>query len=204
MSSRFELSSASVHMVIDMQRIFAEDTDWRMADIGLLIPNIVAITRALPERSLFTRFVTPHRAEHATGRWQHYYRRWQQFTGAVMSAELVELMAELVPLAKPENVLDKPTYSAFEVPACSARLTQLGADTLIFSGVETDVCVLATLLAAVDRGYRVIAVADALGSSSAAGHRATLEHVLPRMPDQIEIVDTASVLAALERNRIAG
>jgi nicotinamidase-related amidase len=57
--------------------------------------------------------------------------------------------------------------------------------------------VLATLLAAVDRGYRVIAVADALGSSSMEGHNATLWHVLTRLPDQVEIDDTAQVLAVL-------
>ncbi len=38
------------------------------------------------------------------------------------------------------------------------------------SGSETDVCVLATVLDAVDLGYRVIVVRDAVCSSSDEGH----------------------------------
>ena len=38
------------------------------------------------------------------------------------------------------------------------------------SGSETDVCVLATVLDAVDIGYRVIVVRDAICSSSDEGH----------------------------------
>jgi nicotinamidase-related amidase len=40
------------------------------------------------------------------------------------------------------------------------------AETLIISGGETDVCVLSTVLSAVDLGYRIILVEGALCSSS--------------------------------------
>ncbi len=196
--SRLVLRAAtSVHLAIDMQRVFADKTEWHMADFYAIVPQIAAISAAMPGRTLFTRFVVPHRAEHAKGHWQQYYRRWKGFTGAEMDPGLVNIVDALAEHARPETLVDKPTYSAFEVEACERRLAALDADTLIFTGVETDVCVLASLMAAVDRGYRVVAVADALGSSSAAGHAATLQHVLTRLPDQVEIVDTAAVLAAL-------
>jgi hypothetical protein len=48
-------------------------------------------------------------------------------------------------------------------PACGAEhLHQREADALIVSGSESDVCVLATVLDAVDIGYRVIVVRDAV------------------------------------------
>ena len=49
---------------------------------------------------------------------------------------------------------------------------------MIVTGSETDVCVLATVLGAVDLGYRVIVVRDAVCSSSDEGHDAlmTLYH----------------------------
>jgi hypothetical protein len=50
------------------------------------------------------------------------------------------------------------------------HLRQREADALIVSGSETDVCVLATVLDAVDIGYRVIVVRDAVCSSSDEGH----------------------------------
>lgn len=189
--------ATTVHLVIDMQRVFAEHTDWHLAGLEALVPNIAAITAALPTRTFFTRFVVPRVAADAKGQWQHFYRRWHQFTGAVMDPGLVELVDALAPYATPATLIDKPTYSVFEVDGCDQRFAALGAETIIFTGVETDVCVLASLMTAIDRGYRVIAVTDALGSSSAAGHDATLRHVLTRMPDQVEIVDTAAVLAAL-------
>ena len=196
--NRFALSSSStVHLAIDMQRMFAEQTEWYSPGLLALVPNIAAIAAALPGRTFFTRFTVPHVAEHAKGQWQKYYRRWHRFTGAVMDLGLVEVVEELAPYATPDTLIDKPTYSVFEVEGFDQRLAALGTDTILFTGVETDVCVLASLMTAVDRGYRVVAVADALGSSSAGGHEATLQHVLPHMPDQVEIVATADVLAAL-------
>jgi nicotinamidase-related amidase len=43
---------------------------------------------------------------------------------------------------------------------------------LVITGSETDVCVLATALDAVDRGYRVILIENAVCCSSDAGHDA--------------------------------
>lgn len=189
--------AGTVHLAIDMQRVFADATEWQMAGFDALVPQVAAIAAALPGRTLFSRFVVPHAAEHARGHWQNYYRRWKGFTGAVMDPALVEVVDALAAHATPDTLIDKPTYSVFEVEVCEARLAALGADTLVFTGVETDVCVLASLMAAVDRGYRVVAVADALGSSSRTGHEAALRHVFTRMPDQIEIVSTAQVLEAL-------
>jgi nicotinamidase-related amidase len=187
----------TVHMAIDMQRLFAEATDWHLPEFHAIVPNIARIAAALPGRSIFTRFTVPHTAADAHGRWRHYYRRWHGFTGAVMDPGLIEIVEALSSHAGPETWLDKPTYSAFEVPDCAARLAALGTETILFTGIETDVCVLATLLAAVDRGYHVVAVSDALASSSPAGHDAVMSHVLPRMPDQIDIAGTDDVLAAL-------
>jgi nicotinamidase-related amidase len=192
-----ELSPTTVHMAIDMQNVFAEDTAWRLPHIATIVPSIARLAQAFAGRTLFTRFVTPSTAREAKGRWRRYYEQWPQFTGAAMDPDLVEVIPALRPYATPDTLLDKLTYSAFDAADCAPRLDALGADTLLFTGVETDVCVLATLLAAVDRGYNVIAVADALASSSQAGHDATLDHVLPRLPDQVEIVTTADVLAAL-------
>ncbi|HEY0123185.1 MAG TPA: isochorismatase family protein, partial [Rhizobium sp.] len=69
-------------------------------------------------------------------------------------------------------------------------------DTLIFSGVETEVCVLASLFDAIDAGHHVIVASDAVGSSAPLSHAATVEHVLPRMPEQVTFLTTAELIAA--------
>jgi nicotinamidase-related amidase len=72
---------------------------------------------------------------------------------------------------------------------------QRGADTVIVSGSETDVCVLATILGAVDRGFRVLVVTDAICSSSDAGHDALLTVYRGRYSEQIETVTAETVLS---------
>ena len=65
---------------------------------------------------------------------------------------------------------------------------------MIVTGSETDVCVLATVLGAVDLGYRVIVVRDAICSSSDEGHDALLRVYHGRYTEQIETADAESVL----------
>jgi nicotinamidase-related amidase len=74
-------------------------------------------------------------------------------------------------------------------------LRERKADGLIVSGSETDVCVLATVLDAVDLGYRVVLVRDAVCSSSDEGHDALLKVYHRRYSIQIETTDAQSVLS---------
>jgi len=90
--------------------------------------------------------------------------------------------------------VDKRVHSVFDSLSFQEILRHRRIDTLIFSGVETDVCVLASVLQAVDKGHRTLVVRDAVASSSAEGHRATLEAVLPRFDQQIEVVDSDDLL----------
>jgi nicotinamidase-related amidase len=55
-----------------------------------------------------------------------------------------------------------------------ALLREREVDKLVVTGPETDVCVRATVLGAVDHGYRVVLVPDAICSSSDEGHDALL------------------------------
>ena len=66
------------------------------------------------------------------------------------------------------------------------------------TGSETDVCVLATVLGAVDLGYRVIVVRDAVCSSSDEGHDGlmTLDH--QRYTEQIQVADAATIMQRWE------
>jgi len=61
------------------------------------------------------------------------------------------------------------------------------------SGAETDVCVLATVLGAVDLGLRVIIVQDALCSSSDAGHDALMTMYRTRFNAQIDLVSAGEL-----------
>lgn len=153
-----------------------------------VLPLIVEITARRSERTVFTRFITPEAPEDRPGRWQSYYRRWPQATRTHLPIAQLDLIPSLARFAPPATVIDKPFYSAFSGSSLLRFLTEKGVSTLVLTGTETDVCVLSTALSAVDLGYRVILVEDALCSSSDEGHDALMTMYRNRMTEQIELV----------------
>lgn len=128
------------------------------------------------------------------GTWQRYYARWPQYTVEAAST-LLELVSPLADLVPPATVVDKPTYSAFASRPLKRTLVERGATCLVITGVETDVCVLATVLGAIDRGYRVIMPLDAVCSSTDEGHDSLIGQYQRRFSQQLETTTIESVLA---------
>ena len=102
-----------------------------------------------------------------------------------------------------EAVLDKRSHGGWEGLAFAEAIARRQSTTLVVTGVETDVCVLAFAFGATDRGYRVVIVEDAVASSSPEGHRSALEAIYPRLDQQIQIATVAQVLAAWPAERRA-
>jgi nicotinamidase-related amidase len=73
-----------------------------------------------------------------------------------------------------EIVIDKPGYSAFEHTGLQQMLTTRSIETLILTGITTEVCVSSTLRTAVDLGYRCITVGDACASGDPVLHKSAL------------------------------
>jgi nicotinamidase-related amidase len=188
------LTERTVHLCIDMQRIFAPGGPWAAPWMERVLPVVTEVAGRFPERTVFTRFVTPQQPEAMPGMWQRYYRRWRETTRDRIDPSLLELVPSLARLAPPATVIDKTRYSAFAEPQLLQHLRERGADGLIVTGSETDVCVLATVLGAVDLGYRVIVVRDAICSSSDEGHDALLRVYHRRYSEQIETADAEEVL----------
>jgi nicotinamidase-related amidase len=114
---------------------------------------------------------------------------------ALLYARLLELMSPLAALCPPAMVIDKMRYSAFAGPRLLAHLRQRWVDALLVSGSETDVCLLAMVLGAVDMGYRVILVRDVLCSSSDEGHDMLMHLYHNRFSEQIETADAETILS---------
>ncbi len=186
----------ALHVVIDMQRLFAEKTPWHTPKLDDIVANVSALCSHAPGHTLFTRFVTPNSPNDAQGRWRHYYEHWHNVTLAEISPDMLDIVAPLRRFIPPAPVIDKTTHSAFNNGSLAQEIRARGASTLVLSGVETDVCVLATALDAIDRGLRVVVAKDAVTSSSAAGHEAALVHIFPRTDLQIDICTCEAIVAA--------
>jgi nicotinamidase-related amidase len=185
-----------VHLCVDMQRMFAEKTEWHTPWMDRVRPVVRRIAERHPADTIFTRFIPAAHPGEGYGTWRRYYRRWASMTIERLGADMIELVPELADLVPPAEVLDKWVYSPWLDDRLQARLRARGANTLVVTGSETDVCVLATVLGAVDRGYRVVVVTDAVCSSSDAAHDASLAVYHMRYGQQVETAETELVLDA--------
>jgi len=119
--------------------------------------------------------------------WVRYYRRRADVTLANIEPRLVELMPPLARYVPPAQVLDKRVNSSWTEGRLDAMLHGSGTDTLAITGGETDVCVLATVLGAIDPGFRVILVTDAICSAADQTHDALMERYRSRFSEQAEV-----------------
>jgi nicotinamidase-related amidase len=183
---------AALHIVVDMQELFRSHPEWGTQALTGIIPPIQRLLSARPENAYFSRFIPAQRAEQASGTWQRYYHRWHSVTLDQLDVAQVDVVHELKPWAK--RVGDKPGYSA--LASAEIRAAAIVAGDVILTGVETDVCVLATAIEAMEAGLRVVLASDALTSSSLSCHAKALDILHDRFDEQIEVASVDEILAA--------
>lgn len=177
-----------------MQRMFLEPTPWQTPWMARVLPRIGEIVAAHPAETIFTRFMPPQTASEMHGNWRHYYERWKVMTLEHLPPEQVDLVPPLNNFVPPATVIDKKFYGPWIDTDLHALLQSRHVNTIVITGCETDICVMAAMIGAVDLGYRVIIVTDAICSSSDRTHDAMLHICHERFAVQVEPVDTATVL----------
>jgi nicotinamidase-related amidase len=188
-----ELPPDTVHLCVDMQNLFAPDGPWATPWFARVLPQVERLVARRPAATVFSRFIPPVRPEELPGAWARYYRRWRQVTRELIDPRLLELTPSLAAHAPPATVIGKQRYSAFHGSGLRALLAERGISTLVVSGTETDVCVLSSVLDAVDLGYRVVLARDAICSSSDEVHDAALKLYEQRFTEQVETADVAEI-----------
>jgi nicotinamidase-related amidase len=183
------------HLCVDMQRMFSEETPWHVPWMERVSPQIEEVAGRYSSRTIFTRFVPPARADQMPGKWRDYYQKWWMMTGEHLSHDLIDLAPQLAKLVPPARHFDKRTYSPWMDGRLHASLRSEGVDCLAITGGETDVCVLATTLGAIDLGYRVIVLKDAVCSGADETHDASLELLGDRFSVQLELMETDAFLS---------
>jgi len=182
------------HLCIDMQRVFADETAWHVPWLPRVLPAVVEIATRQAARTIFTRFEPPTAPDAAEGAWRSYYERWPQMTRELLDPGLLDLVEPLARLVPPALQVDKPANSAFSRPGFAAALKRRGVTTLIVTGGETDVCVLATVMQAIDLGFRVVLATDALCSTSDGAHDTIVDLFGSRFSSQVEATTTDDIL----------
>ena len=185
------------HLCIDMQRMFNEETAWNVPWMASVSDQVEELAERFTAETVFTRFVPPRNASQMPGAWKTYYEKWEQMTLDHMPDELVDLVPRLRRFVPPARVFDKRTYSPWIDGRLHQALSRDGVDTLIITGGETDVCVLATVVGAIDLGYRIIIPRDAVCSGADTTHDSTLELLEKRFSMQVEVASTEELLSRI-------
>jgi nicotinamidase-related amidase len=146
MSARLLDVEDSVLCVIDVQPGFVDKLDRR---IGVALGQRVAWLAALA-RVLSVPIVVTEEESDSNG------------------ATLPDVLAQIGPDV-PRHA--KPIFGLADVPEILRHLEAIGRRTAVLVGCETDVCVAQSALGLLDRGYRVVAVADAVASPGDAHER---------------------------------
>ena len=135
----YPLTAKTVHLCLDMQRIFAPGGPWATPWMERVLPVVTSIASRFPERTVFTRFITPYSPVDMPGMWQRYYSRWREITRERINPVLLELLPPLAKLSPPATIIGKTRFSGFAEPQLLSHLQARNAHGLVITGSETDV-----------------------------------------------------------------
>lgn len=107
-----------------------------------------------------------------------------------------DIVDELAPLPG-EVVIDKPGKGAFYATELGEVLKRNSVESLLVTGVTTEVCVHTTVREANDRGYECLVVSDCVGSYFPQFQRVGLEMIAAQGGIFGWVADSAAVIGAL-------
>lgn len=193
-------------IIIDMQNDFCS-TDGYVARLGL------DVTRLSPLVPVINGFLSVARQADVPVIWlracyenglvppsmlQHKQSRGIEATCCARESWGYEFFG--VDPAPDELVLEKHTYSGFSNEELEVYLRSCGIETLLFAGVQTNVCVESTLRDAHSRGFNIVILKDAVGSHTEALHEATLANVNFLFGDVCSTREVADIWASQWRS----
>ncbi|CAN5125026.1 N-carbamoylsarcosine amidohydrolase [soil metagenome] len=119
---------------------------------------------------------------------------------ALLTLEAGSRWAEIDPRLAPrpdEPVLNKLFASGFFGTGLSSALTAAGVDTLLVTGASTSGCVRATVVDALQYGFRPMVPREAVGDRNPDAHEANLYDIEAKYGDVVPVADALEYLQGL-------
>lgn len=92
---------------VDMQQLFGPGSPWVMPWLEKVLPAIEELCAQHPERTIFTRFLPPMRAEERYRTWLRYCRCWASVTIGETGPDTITLVPALEKFVPPDKIFDK-------------------------------------------------------------------------------------------------
>jgi nicotinamidase-related amidase len=197
-------SSKMMLVVIDMQKLFLTDkkSPWYDRKLLSIVPNIEELIKKIRiQNVIFTRFMPPISWKDEHGSWRTYFHINQKITRHALGTTALNIIDELLPYISNQTVISnrKKSASVFTTGSFHSKIKKKSTKFLIFTGIETDYCVLSSVLDAIHLGYYVIVVMDACASSKKNGQKNALG-IFERFPEQLWITSTKDLLKQFQRS----
>ena len=125
---------------------------------------------------------------------------------ALLTLEAGSRWVEIDPRIAPrpgEAVLTKLFASAFFGTPLQALLAAAGVDTLIVTGASTSGCVRATVVDALQHGFRPIVPREAIGDRDPAAHEASLHDMDAKYADVVSLEETIAYVGSVAASRVS-
>ncbi|MBZ9986854.1 cysteine hydrolase [Mesorhizobium sp. BH1-1-5] len=188
------LSDRTAHICVDMQKMFMPPGPWAVSWLPATLPMVIRLVEKDPSRTVFTRFIPARRPGDGHGMWRSYFHRWQEMTLERAGTEIIELAPPLGSFVPPARTFDKPVYSPWFGGDLARAFLSEEIDTLVISGGEADMCVLATVMGAIDLGFRVVLAEDAICSTSDVAYENILKLFNERYSHHVEVGSVEEIL----------
>ena len=183
-------------IVVDVNRGF---TDWESPLVCDLDEVVVAIQRLLGEMRSAGLPVVYTTVSYGEGD-KETAAAFLDKIPALLTLEAGTPWVEIDPRIAPredEPVLNKLFASAFFGTALSAVLAANACDSLIVTGASTSGCVRATVVDAIQHGYRPVVPREAVGDRNPEAHAANLYDIDTKYGDVVTVDDVISHLETL-------
>ena len=150
-------------LVIDMLEEFVKGA-LKIERAERIVPNIKKLIERAREKKVPVIYVNDAHLPQVDAE----FKLWGAH--AVKGTPGAEVVEELKP-REGDFVVEKRRYSGFFDTDLDLLLRELGADTLILTGIATDICVKHTAADAFFRGYKIIVVEDCTESFTEKDHK---------------------------------
>jgi len=191
-------SSEITLVVVDMQKLFLTEkkSPWMSKKLLSIISNIKKLIENNGiQNVIFTRFTPPKNWQKEQDSWQTYYRINQKITPGILGTDALNLIDDFIPYIPNSVVVSrKKSASIFMAGKFHSVIKKKSTKILIFTGVETDYCVLSSVLDAIHLGYYVIVVIDACASSKKQGQKHA-RGIFDRFPEQLWVTSTNDLIS---------
>jgi nicotinamidase-related amidase len=192
-----KIGSKIALVVVDMQKLFLTEkkSPWMNKKLSSIIPNIEKLIKnSRIQNVIFTCFTPPKNWQKEQDSWKTYFRINQKITPGILGTDALNLVNDFIPYIPNSVVVSrKKSASIFMAGNFHSIIKKRSTQILIFTGVETDYCVLSSVLDAIHLGYYVIVVMDACASSKKQGQKHA-RGIFDRFPEQLWVTSTNDLI----------